>query len=157
MGLLDQIISGALGGQQGGGRSSPIMMALMALLANRNGGQGAGAGGLGGLLGGLGGGMAGSGMGGGALGGGLGGLLEQFQRNGRGDTFHSWISPGPNQPIAPDDLGQALGPDTVDHLSRETGMPRGDLLSELSRIMPDVVDRLTPDGRLPDRSEQDRW
>jgi uncharacterized protein YidB (DUF937 family) len=159
MGLLDQVISSALGGQQAGGRSSPLMMALMALLANRNGGQGAGMGGLGGLLGGLGGGLGGS-LGGGtgpSMGGGLGGLLEQFQRNGRGDTFNSWVNHGQNEPIGPDDLDRTLGPDTVDHLSRETGMPRGDLLSELSRILPGVVDRLTPNGRLPDRSEQDGW
>lgn len=175
MGLLDQVIGSVLGSRMGGGglggalgggfgqqgRSggqggmSPIMMALMGLLAskamgNRGGGMG---GGLGGLLGGaLGGGMAG-----GALGGGLGGLLQQFQNSGHHDKINSWIGSGDNQPIAPHELGSALGDDTVETLSRETGLPRGDLLSELSQVLPGVVDKLTPHGRMPHDEEVSRW
>ena len=80
---------------------------------------------------------------------GLGGLMERFRQGGLDDIIKSWIGTGPNKAIAPDQLQQALGPETVDALSRETGMPRDDLLSQLSRILPGVVDKLTPHGKLP--------
>ena len=112
------------------------------------GGFGGGGGGLGGILGG--------GLGG-ILGGGLGSLIEHFNRSGHGDVIGSWIGTGRNRPIGPHELHDALGDDTVETLARETGMPRDELLSELSDTLPDVVDRLTPDGRLPDEAEMGRW
>lgn len=81
--------------------------------------------------------------------GGLGDLIEKFRRGGLEDVIKSWIGTGPNRSIAPNQLQQALGPDTVAHLERETGMPRDDLLSQLSRLLPEVIDKLTPDGKLP--------
>lgn len=99
-------------------------------------------GGLGGLLGGA---------------GGLGGLVEQFTRAGHGDTINSWIGSGQNQSIAPHDLGAALGPETVGQLSQQTGMGSNDLLSQLSRLLPGVVDQLTPQARLPTEHEQAHW
>lgn len=177
MGLLDQVIGNVLnsrtGGQQGGfggglgggmgglgggmggtgGGSSPLVMALMALLGS--GALGGGRGGLGGLLGGLTGGAEMSGTGGGV--GGLGGLLERFQQTGHGDLANSWVGHGENQPIAPHQLSEALGQDTVDDLSRQTGMPQSDLLKELSHILPDVVNGVTPNGRLPDHHEASQW
>jgi uncharacterized protein YidB (DUF937 family) len=111
-----------------------------------------------------GGGMFGDGLGGlvpgglgGLVGSGLGGLLERFQQNGRGDVFNSWVGAGPNQPIEPDELRSALGDDAVEELSRETGLGREDLLSQLSAVLPQVVDGLTPEGRLPDEREESRW
>lgn len=80
---------------------------------------------------------------------GLGGLIERFRRGGLEEVIKSWIGTGPNKPIAPNQLHQALGPDTVASLERETGMPRDDLLSQLSRLLPDVIDKLTPEGKLP--------
>jgi len=91
------------------------------------------------------------------LGGGLGSLVESFNQSGHGDVIGSWIGTGQNHAIAPHDLQGALGDDTVEALSRETGMPRDELLSEFSHTLPDVVDRLTPDGRLPDEGEMGRW
>ncbi|WP_312897028.1 YidB family protein [Microvirga soli] len=106
-------------------------------------------GGLGGLLGGL---------LGGAGGGGLGGLFDEFRQNGYGDHVDSWASPGQNRRIAPDELSQALGPDTLDDLEQQTGLPRQQLLSELSEELPDAVDQFTPDGRLPTEQEvSSRW
>jgi uncharacterized protein YidB (DUF937 family) len=105
---------------------------------------------------GLGGGLVAGGLGG-LVGSGLGGLLERFQQNGRGDVFHSWVGPGANEAISPGDLAGALGDDTVDELSREAGMGRDDLLSQLSEALPQVVDGLTPGGRLPDEDEESRW
>jgi uncharacterized protein YidB (DUF937 family) len=80
---------------------------------------------------------------------GLGGLVERFRQGGLEEVIKSWIGTGPNKPISTGQLHQALGPETVDGLSRETGLPRDDLLSQLSRLLPEVVDKLTPNGKLP--------
>lgn len=161
MGLLDQVLGSALGsrtggGQLGGGQSgqSPIMMALMALLALQ--GRGHGGGGIGGMLGGLTGGAGGMGGGTGGLGG-LGGLLNRFQQTGHGDIANSWVGSGENRQIAPNQLEEALGRETVEDLSRQTGMPRESLLSELSQHMPGVVDKMTPHGRMPNDDELSKW
>jgi uncharacterized protein YidB (DUF937 family) len=73
-------------------------------------------------------------------------LLHQFQQNGFGEIINSWIGTGQNQPISPAQLRQALGRETVNNLSERTGVPHDDLLSQLSRILPGVVDKLTPKG-----------
>jgi uncharacterized protein YidB (DUF937 family) len=105
-------------------------------------------GGLGGLLGGA---AAGS-----VLSGGLGNLVRDLQSSGHGDVADSWVQPGPNRQIAPNDLEHALGVDTLDALSRQTGMDRDDLLEGLSQHLPEVVDQLTPQGRLPTEDEASR-
>lgn len=110
------------------------------------GGQQGGMGGLGGLLGGLGGAGAG-----GLLGGGLNELVERFRQNGQGEVAESWVGSGPNRDIAPRDLERAVGPDVLDHLSKQTGLSRDEILSRLSRELPTAVDRYTPEGRLPPR------
>ncbi len=116
-------------------------------------GAGPGGGGLGGLLGGLlGGAAAGS-----VLNGGLGQVLQDLQRSGQGRTAQSWVGPGKNENIAPDDLANALGADTISALSQQTGMSRDDLLQGLSQNLPELVDQLTPDGRLPTEDEASRW
>ena len=93
---------------------------------------------------------------GGTLGGGLGGLLKQLQESGQGDVARSWVGSGPNKTISQGDLANALGGDTLDELSEQTGMNRGDLLSGLSQHLPRFVDQLTPDGRLPTEEEANR-
>ena len=179
MGLLDQVIGsvlgsrgGGLGGGLGGGAQrggmNPIVMALLALLANRaTSGRGGGLGGmLGGSGGGLGGGLGGMGGGMGGLGGllagmgglgGLGSLVNSFSRSGHGDVIDSWIGPGENRHIDLHQLNEALGPETVDQLSQETGLPQQDLLAELSSMLPGVVDKLTPQGRMPTDDEMQHW
>jgi uncharacterized protein YidB (DUF937 family) len=102
-------------------------------------------GGLGGLLAG---GAAGS-----VISGGLGDLLKQFQQNGHGDTANSWVSPGPNKQISPGDLAGALGADQINSLMSQSGLSRDELLAGLSQHLPDVINHLTPDGRLPSESE----
>jgi uncharacterized protein YidB (DUF937 family) len=92
----------------------------------------------------------------GTLGGGLGGLLKQFQENGQGDVAHSWIGTGPNKTISEGDLASALGGDTLDTLSQQTGMGRDDLLEGLRQYLPRFVDQLTPDGRVPNEDEAQR-
>ena len=113
-------------------------------------------GGMGDLLrGGLGGLLAG-GAAGSVLSGGLNDLLKQLQQSGQGDVAQSWVGRGPNQSISPRDLGSALGADRINALSRFSGMSRDDLLHGLSQQLPDVVDQLTPDGRLPTDEEAAR-
>ena len=89
--------------------------------------------------------------------GGLGGLIESFERSGLGDVIGSWIGHGPNQSIPPNRLAEALGPDTVATLSRETGLSRDDLLGQLAQALPGVVDALTPQGRPPSREDARGW
>ncbi len=177
MGLLD-VLNGMQNGPRGpsnpsaqsGGGMSPMTMAILALLAwkavKHLGGDQAGTGpapantvpggtggGLGNILkGGLGGLLAG-GAAGSVISGGLGDLLRQFQQNGQGDTANSWVSNGPNQPISPDDLGRALGADQINALSAQSGLSRDELLGGLSRQLPEAINHLTPEGRLPTENE----
>ncbi|MBW3617498.1 MAG: DUF937 domain-containing protein [Proteobacteria bacterium] len=149
-GPLGGVLGGAvLGGMGRGGRGSPVMKALLLLLAARTaqdfmqrrqgdgGGAAPGRGSVG-LLGGV------------AVGGGLGALVEQFNRTGHGDAINSWIGRGPNQKLPPRQLAEALGPETVQALQQETGMDPEDILQELSETLPEAVDQLSPDGAAPD-------
>ena len=138
-------ISEWLGGMTGGGGAPAGGTSQGAPSA---GGRAAGPAGLPGGLGGLLGGVQGQDPGG-FLGGALGGLLEQFKGAGHGDVAESWVGKGENKPIAPPDLERAIGPDTLDSLSKQTGLPREEILSRLSKNLPDAVDRYTPDGRVP--------
>ena len=143
--ILGSIFGGGGGPGTGGGRGMAPDM--------RGGGGMGGGGGLGGMLGGL---LAG-GAAGGLLSGGLGGLLEQFQKSGQGDTANSWIGRGENRPIAPQELESAVGKDTVQQLADQSGRPYMDVLSELSTSLPDTVDQLTPEGRIPSEDEAGKW
>jgi uncharacterized protein YidB (DUF937 family) len=84
---------------------------------------------------------------------GLGGLVSRFEQNGQGAAVKSWVGDGPNQPISPNQVSSALGPDIVRALAEKTGLPEQDLGSHLSQILPAVVDKLTPKGRMPTQSE----
>jgi len=166
MGLLDNVLGSSV---PGGSLAKPLGIALLAYLASRSGNNPAGSGGgLGGLLGGLLGSGARAGLGSAtlprdqdqaheAVSGGLGELLQTFRQNGYGDVAGSWIGTGPNRAIAPHELQQALGPETVDDLSQQTGVPRNDLLAQLSQALPTLIDRLTPQGRIPQPTEMARW
>ena len=156
-------------------RGMPSMTALLGLLAvagyqNRDkiremlGGVTQGAAGTpsggsqanqGGLLGNLGG-LFGGASAGGVLSGGLRDLIERFKQNGHGPAADSWVQKGPNQPLGPQQLQQAIGPDVLNTLSQQTGLSQEELLSRLSRELPDAVDKLTPDGRLPNEAEAER-
>jgi uncharacterized protein YidB (DUF937 family) len=115
-----------------------------------------GPGGLGDLLkGGLGGLLAG-GAAGSVLSGGLNDLLKQFQQTGQGDVAKSWVATGPNQAISPKDLASALGADQISTLMSTTGLSRDELLAALSQHLPEVVNELTPDGRVPTQQELSR-
>jgi uncharacterized protein YidB (DUF937 family) len=86
---------------------------------------------------------------GGILSGGLGELVDRFKQSGQGDTAESWVGTGPNKPVTPTQLEQAIGPEILDSLAKQTGLSRNELLARLSRELPDAVDKYTPQGRLP--------
>ena len=155
-----------LGGNSRGGMS-PIMVGLMGLLAYRtlkgkgrladmlgtnqvgsgtgnapaNAPAGAGLGGV---------------LGGGSLGAGLKDLLDRFRQSGHADKVQSWVSTGANKQIAPNEIEQALGEERIQWLMEQTGMPRDQLLHGLSGELPQAIDKLTPDGRLPTDEELSR-
>jgi uncharacterized protein YidB (DUF937 family) len=108
------------------------------------------------LKGGLGGLLAG-GTAGGVLSGGLGDVLKQLEQSGHGDVARSWVGTGPNKQIAPADLEKALGSEKVNTLAEQAGLSRVDLLAGLSDQLPELVDQLTPKGRMPTEAEASRW
>lgn len=129
MGLLDSVL-GAVVQQQAGPGGAPgsggdLLGAVIAML-----GQGGGVGGL-------------------------AGLVNKFQQGGLGDVVGSWVSTGRNLPVSPEQLGGVLGSDMVAGLARQTGVNPGDLLGQLSQMLPQVVDKLTPNGQLPQGGLQD--
>ncbi len=112
-----------------------------------------GGGGLGDVLKGPLGGLLGGAAAGTVLSGGLGDLLKQLQESGHGEKTNSWVGTGQNQQISPGDLANALGADQIDQLSSQSGLSRDELLNGLSQYLPQVVDHLTPDGRVPTADE----
>lgn len=164
---------------QSGGGMSPMTMAILGLLAWKafkhvtagqpgatpppapapsggglGGAPGGGAGGgLGDVLKGPLGGLLGGAAAGTVISGGLGDLLKQLQQGGHGDTANSWVGKGENKAIAPGDLASALGADQINSLASQSGMSPDDLLKGLSQYLPQVIDHLTPDGRLPTENE----
>jgi uncharacterized protein YidB (DUF937 family) len=138
------------------GGMSPIQMGVLGLLAYK---ALKGKGGLGSMFGSdsshedsagsPAGGMLGGMLGGGALGSGLKDLLDRFRQSGHEDKAQSWISKESNKPIAPHELEQTLGEERIEWLMQHTGLPREELLAGLSKELPDTIDKLTPDGRVP--------
>lgn len=125
MGLLDTVI-GALGQGQGGSGQGNLLNMVIAMLGPGDGANG----GIGGI-------------------GGLAGLVEKFHQGGLGEVANSWVGTGQNLPVSPDQLGGVLGNDTISAMASKLGMNQGDLLGQLSHLLPQVVDKLTPNGQLP--------
>jgi uncharacterized protein YidB (DUF937 family) len=81
--------------------------------------------------------------------GGVQGIVNQFEQNGLGATVKSWVGTGPNQPITPAQVHQALGPDLLQQLAAKSGLPVQELAEKLSQILPQAVDKMTPNGTIP--------
>ena len=146
-GLEDLIRSSAPGGNLG----KPLMVALGALLASGvlfGGGNAAQSTGTGA--------QTSPGEGAGGLVAGLGGLLAKLQQGGLGNAANSWVGPGQNQPVSPGQLGPALGPNIIKALAQQSGLSEDELTRQLSQVLPGVVDKLTPNGRLPTLTELSR-
>ncbi|MFC3125625.1 YidB family protein [Pseudoroseomonas globiformis] len=173
-GLPPYQVPGQQGDQRTGGSASPgggLADVLGGLLGG--GGQpGAGGAGMGGGLGGvlgsiLGGGMGGAaggrGMGGsgsganaglGGLLGGLAGMLGGMRRQGFAEEVDSWVSPGANREIPLSALEREFDPAELDQVAVQLGTDRQSLLEELRRTMPELVDRMTPQGQVPEREDE---
>jgi uncharacterized protein YidB (DUF937 family) len=143
-GFDDMIRSAAPGGNIG----KPLILALGALLASGVLFRGSGAGqtanvptqptseeGAGGVLG------------------GLGGLLNKLQQGGLGNIANSWVGSGQNQQVSPGQLGSALGPSIIKMLSQKSGLSEEEITQQLSQVLPGLVDKLTPNGRMPTATE----
>jgi uncharacterized protein YidB (DUF937 family) len=135
MGLLDSVIgalSGGQGGAAGGGVQGQLLNAVVGMLTHSGGAAGAGAAGAAGGLG------------------GLGGLLTKFQQAGLGDAAASWVGKGENHPVSADQVSGALGPDMIGQLAKQLGLTHGETSGHLSELLPQLVDKLTPHGSVPE-------
>ena len=130
MGLLDSVLGSVLGnlggGGQGQGRSAgaDLLMQVIGGLLNQGGGNG-------------------------GVAGGLGALVKQMQQGGLGDVAASWVGTGQNLPVSPEQLQSVLGGEQIGTLAQQAGLSQGDLMGALSKMLPQVVDQLTPNGQLP--------
>jgi uncharacterized protein YidB (DUF937 family) len=121
MGLLDSVLGMVTGGQQGGGNAALLNM-VVGMLANNSGDSG---------------------------GGGLADIVGKFQQAGMGDVVSSWIGTGQNAPISGDQLGNVLGSDMIGNIAKQLGVSHGDAAGQLAQMLPQVVDKLTPNGQAP--------
>ena len=87
--------------------------------------------------------------------GGLAGLIQAFQSKGLGDVAASWVGTGANLPISPDQLQNVLGSDAVSSLASKFGLSSEDVSGRLSELLPQVVDKLTPNGQVEDGASLD--
>ena len=118
MGLMDQL-GQAAGGMMGGQTAqNPLLQAVIGLLGQNSS--------VGGLT----------------------GLVQGFQKNGLGDIVNSWVSTGANLPITPDQIKQGLGGDFLNQLAGKAGVPPDVVSAQLSSLLPGVVDKLTPSGKI---------
>lgn len=85
--------------------------------------------------------------------GGVQGIAEKFQQSGLGDIVASWIGTDQNQAISADQLTSVLGQDQITELSQRAGIPADQGANALARVFPALLDKLTPDGILPDKSQ----
>lgn len=81
--------------------------------------------------------------------GGLPELVDRFQQAGLGNVISSWIGTGENTPITGLQVRQALGNEQMQQISDEAGLPDEEAAEQLSGMLPDLVDRLTPAGHIP--------
>jgi uncharacterized protein YidB (DUF937 family) len=83
--------------------------------------------------------------------GGLDGLIKKFDSVGLGDKVRSWVGTGENQPVTADEVKRAL-PDQVRNLSGEVDKSEDEVAGQMAELLPEVVDKVTPEGNVPDAS-----
>ncbi len=129
MGLLDGLLGSLTGGGSGNSGSNPLLQIAMQMLANKGGG----------------------GTGGGTLDsmGGLSGIVSAFQQGGLGHLADSWVGTGDNLPVSGDQLSQILGSDKIGEIASQLGMSQGDAAGGLAKILPDLINHVTPNGQMP--------
>jgi uncharacterized protein YidB (DUF937 family) len=82
--------------------------------------------------------------------GGLNGLISQFTSKGLGDVVGSWVGTGKNLPVSKDQIQSVLGADQIKNIASKLGIGTNEVTSQLSNLLPQVVDKLTPDGKVPE-------
>lgn len=112
-------VIGAVASNVGGGQQGGMMNIVMGMLANQQGG------------------------------GGLAGLVSQFQQNGGGELIKSWVGTGQNLPISADQLASILGSEKMGSIASQLGVSQGEASGQLADLLPQVIDKLTPDGQVP--------
>ncbi len=88
--------------------------------------------------------------------GGLSDLIGRLTAGGAAPQVNSWVGHGENQPIQPGQLGSALGQNTLNELSQRTGMSQQELLQQLAVVLPQLINSLTPKGRVPTAADLDQ-
>ena len=157
MGLLDDLLGQLTGGnreanapmrsQSGTGTvMAALLPVVLQMLASSGRGQEPGRAAAGGGLGDI----LGQALGGGRGSGGLSEIIAGFQRAGFGNEARSWVSTGQNLPVPPEALEQVFGRGGIGEIARRAGLSEQDTTRGLSQLMPEVVDRVTPDGELPE-------
>jgi uncharacterized protein YidB (DUF937 family) len=142
---LDDVLGQLLGGQGGGGGLGSVLSGLTG-----GGGSGGSGGGGGGMLGAL------APMIGGLLaGGGLQKMLAGFQSKGMGAQADSWVGTGENQAVSGDQVREVIGDDEIARVAEKLGVSHEEAASALAEVLPQVVDKASPDGQLPPEEELD--
>lgn len=125
--MLDKLIAGALQGMNAGQgtAASPMLQVVGALLSN------------------------------GGPHGGLAGLMQQFQQAGLGQQAGSWVSTGANLPISADQLSKVFGNSQLQQMASSAGMEPSQFGDQLSQLLPQLIDQLTPNGQMPTGGVED--
>jgi uncharacterized protein YidB (DUF937 family) len=117
MGVFDDVVGNLTGGTAAGGGGQGLVMSVLEMLNNRQGG--------------------------------ISGLAGAFQQNGLGDVISSWIGTGANLPVSGDQIQQVLGSGQIQAIAQKLGIAPEAASSQLADVMPGIVDKLTPNGEVP--------
>ncbi len=88
--------------------------------------------------------------------GGLTDLIGKLSAGGVAPQVNSWVGHGPNEPVPPGQLGSALGQNVLAELSQRTGMSQQELLNQLATVLPEIINHMTPNGRMPTLADLER-
>ncbi len=84
---------------------------------------------------------------------GVSSLVEEFKSKGLGDVVSSWVGNGANLPISAEKLRSVIGPEQIEAIAQRAGLPEGEATALLAKILPGLVDKLTPQGAIEPASE----
>ena len=149
MGLFDSVMGAVAGGALGGGNQAGGMGGMGGMLGSLLGGAGGGGGGQNALLNIVLGMVANQSNGNHGAGGGLGDLISKFQQGGLGDVAASWVGSGQNMPVSADQLSNVFGSDMLNQIASQLGVSQSEAAGQLSQMLPEVVNHLTPNGQAP--------
>jgi len=85
--------------------------------------------------------------------GGFQGLIQTFKEKGLGDALSSWISTGENQPVSGGQIQHAVGGNFIQQIAEQLGSSESEVSGGLAKLLPDIIDKLTPNGTLPESNQ----